>query len=49
MCSYIIIGLMTYLWLEYLTWEITYYHRPQDYKPKWYESEIRWRGTGTDK
>ena len=39
-CKYIVLGLTTYLWLMYLTWEMTHYHRAKDYKPKWYEREL---------
>ena len=39
-CKYIMLGLGTYLWLQYLTWETIYHHRAKDYKPKWYEKEL---------
>jgi hypothetical protein len=27
-------------WLFALSWEMTFYSRPKDYKPKWYEKEL---------
>jgi hypothetical protein len=39
-CKYIVLGLTTYLWLMYLTWETTHYHRVNDDKLKWYEKDL---------
>ena len=39
-CKYIVLGLTTYLWLMYLTWEMKHYHRVNDDKLKWYEKNL---------
>ena len=36
----LIIASGTFFWLQYLTYEMTYYHRDSDYVPKWYEREL---------
>ena len=37
----IILGVMTYAWLFYLSWETTYYHRRKNHRKKWYERELK--------
>jgi hypothetical protein len=39
-CKYIVLVLATYLWLVYLTWELTYYRRDSTYKPRWWEKDL---------
>ncbi len=44
MCEYtlklIMLGLCTYGWLCYLTWEMTYFKRKDDSRLRWWEKEL---------
>ena len=51
LCEYtlklIALGLGTWFWLWYLTWETEYHHREKHQRRKWYEREIK-RKNGAD-